>query len=222
MDSSFPGNSLKRTFSGIVEGSKNLSATEKTVEIEGASIHVVSAGKHPQVAVLLLHGAAFSSETWVNLGTLIELGKAGFYAIAIDLPNYGKSTSLKTRLEPVVFLEKLIQVLDIKQPIIISPSLSGTYSIPFILKHGKAKASGYIPVAPVISDRYAEKDFQKSDVPTLIIYGEKDSSASRSTRLLSQIPNSKVAVIPNGQHPAYLDDPKLFHSMVIKFIQSLK
>lgn len=36
--------------------------------------------------VLLLHGMRFSSETWLNLGTLDRLSAWDFRAIAIDLP----------------------------------------------------------------------------------------------------------------------------------------
>ena len=192
------------------------------MKIEGSSIRFVSVGEKPQMPVLLLHGAAFSSKTWEELGTLSELGNAGFHAIAIDLPNFGKSEPLKVKQDPAVFLEKLIETLDIERPVIISPSLSGRYSVPFLLQHGKNKLSGYIPVAPVIDSKYSAEDFKKSDVPTLIIYGENDSGAKRSTGLLSLISKSNTLEIPKGNHPAYLDDPKLFHAQVIAFLHSLK
>jgi len=40
----------------------------------------------PKQQVLLLHGAAFSSETWLKLGTLQYLSAMGHRAVAIDIP----------------------------------------------------------------------------------------------------------------------------------------
>ena len=39
-----------------------------------------------QREVLLLHGAAFTSETWQHLGSLALLDTLGFRAVAVDLP----------------------------------------------------------------------------------------------------------------------------------------
>lgn len=36
--------------------------------------------------VLLLHGIRFTSENWLNIGTLETLAKAGCRAVALDLP----------------------------------------------------------------------------------------------------------------------------------------
>lgn len=40
----------------------------------------------PRLTVLLLHGIRFSSENWLNIGTLETLSKAGCRAVAVDLP----------------------------------------------------------------------------------------------------------------------------------------
>ena len=39
-----------------------------------------------RLCVLLLHGIRFTSENWLNIGTLETLAKAGCRAVAIDLP----------------------------------------------------------------------------------------------------------------------------------------
>lgn len=39
-----------------------------------------------RTSVLLLHGIRFSSENWLDIGTLETLAKAGCRAVAIDLP----------------------------------------------------------------------------------------------------------------------------------------
>ena len=46
----------------------------------------------PRLGVLLLHGIRFTSENWLNIGTLETLAKAGCRAVAIDLP--GNSSGL--------------------------------------------------------------------------------------------------------------------------------
>ena len=40
----------------------------------------------PREQVLLLHGMAFSSKTWLELGTLQYLSAMGHRAVAVDLP----------------------------------------------------------------------------------------------------------------------------------------
>ena len=49
-------------------------------------------GKPNKVQVLLLHGAAFTSETWSKLGTLQLISSFGYRAVALDLP--GRAPSL--------------------------------------------------------------------------------------------------------------------------------
>ena len=213
LDSSFPGK--------VPKSLENGSISDGYLKVDGTSIHVIQVGKKSKVPILLLHGAAFSAETWSKLNTLTELQMAGFFAIAIDLPGFGESENLKNNEDLDIFVFKLIQTLGINKPVIISPSYSGAYSVPFVLKHGD-KVAGYIPIAPSISSQYTSQAFENVKVPTLIIYGEKDGGGKRSSQILSKIPNSRVEVIPNGRHPAYLDNPKLFHKLVIEFVNDLK
>ena len=68
-----------------------LEAAEQWVQLaDGAGKEIFTrqlrAGGTP---VLLLHGGAFSSKTWVEVGTLQALKKAGFDVVAVDLPGKG-------------------------------------------------------------------------------------------------------------------------------------
>lgn len=53
----------------------------------------------PRLTVLLLHGIRFSSENWLNIGTLETLAKAGCQAVAVDLPG-SRSSSCKSVNSP--------------------------------------------------------------------------------------------------------------------------
>ena len=72
---------------------------------------------------------------------------------------YGKSVPGSME-DPVAFITKLLSLLNLKDPVIISPSMSGRVSLPFFTTHPE-KVKGYIPVAPVNTGRY------KSNYPTI-------------------------------------------------------
>ena len=48
----------------------------------------------PKLEVLLLHGQAFTSENWIQLGTLSYLAAMGHRAVAIDIP--GETSEWRT------------------------------------------------------------------------------------------------------------------------------
>lgn len=52
--------------------------------------------------------------------------------------------------------------------------------------------------------------------PTLVVHGEFDRS--KSSALLSLLPNAKTFEIPQGKHPCYLQNPELFHKIIYNFL----
>lgn len=63
--------------------------SESTITVEGETLfyrQAQPAQQAPKLAVLLLHGIRFSSETWLQLQTLATLAENGYRAVAIDLP----------------------------------------------------------------------------------------------------------------------------------------
>lgn len=54
----------------------------------------------------------------------------------------------------------------------------------------------------------------------MVVFGEKDRS--RSSALLSLLPVSQCQEIPNGSHPAYLDNPTLWHQLLYNFLRALE
>lgn len=102
--------------------------------------------------------------------------------------------------------------------VIVSPSMSGSFSVPLLLRKPSLFA-GYVPVAPGIAKMYPAEDFEAvKGVPALIIYGEKDLMGTKVSTLLASIPGSKVVMIEGATHPAYLDEPEEFHSLLMDFL----
>jgi abhydrolase domain-containing protein 14 len=193
------------------------------VEVQGAAMHGVAAGPADGRNVLLLHGAAFHSGTWEELGTLDALAAAGFRVVAVDLPGFGASTAgpAPDAVDPSGFLALLIPALGLERPVIVSPSMSGRFSFPLLVEQPSLVA-GFVAVAPVGIPEYAPR-LGDTPVPTLLVWGDRDAVVPlRHAELIeARWPDSRRVVLADARHPAYLDDPVTFHREVIGFVRSL-
>lgn len=83
---------------------------------------------------LLLHGQAFTSQTWEqSLPTIQTLAVLGNRVLAIDLPGFGNSPK-GSKANPEEFLSEVISTLSPGQsPIVVSPSMSGAFSLPLLI-----------------------------------------------------------------------------------------
>ncbi|XP_045663219.1 protein ABHD14B isoform X1 [Ursus americanus] len=183
------------------------------------------AGQAARFSVLLLHGIRFSSETWQNLGTLHRLAQAGYRAVALDLPGLGRSKEAAApapigELVPSSFLAAVVDALDLGSPVVISPSLSGMYSLPFLTAPG-SQLRGYVPVAPICTDKINASDYASVKTSTLIVYGDQDPMGLTSFEHLKQLPNHRVLVMEGAGHPCYLDKPEEWHTGLLDFLQGL-
>jgi len=174
--------------------------------------------------ILLLHGQAFSSKTWEKLGTLQYLASWGYQAFAIDLPGYGNS-SLPAIQETatVQWLTKLIRVLRLSNFVIVSPSMSGRFALPYVIQSNTRRKSirSFIPIAPVGTKKFDTNDYKQVTIPTLIVYGENDKKFRSEIEILKQIPNSEVLTIKNASHACYVDQPIDFHNGLRQFLYSV-
>ncbi|KAF8777315.1 Protein ABHD14A like protein [Argiope bruennichi] len=192
--------------------------------IHDSKVHYlyVKPSNKKNLSVLLLHGQSFTSDTWNKLHTIQYIGAFGYFAVAVDLPGYGSSPTIEN-LKRVEFLSSVIDSLNMENVVIISPSMSGMFSLEFLMKHPE-KLSGFIPVSPVSSQilnqspckgpdnytgLYFDRDCQKVlpflksnppvlnciKVPTLVVFGEHDKT--KSSARLCLLPNSQGAEIPN-------------------------
>ncbi len=192
---------------------------ERELLLSEKKVHYLETGDRSGLDVLLLHGARFSSETWRSLSTLDLLAEAGFHAIALDLPGYGRSEV--SPLDPEAFLAEAMAALGLEPAVVVSPSMSGQYSFPLLIR-SPDKVAGFVPIAPAGSDRYLRL-LKKVKVPTLVIWGEKDEiiPMEKSDALVAVLEDAKRVILKGAGHPCYVDSPQEFHRELLSFLKSL-
>uniref|UniRef100_F7CVR5 Protein ABHD14A n=2 Tax=Monodelphis domestica TaxID=13616 RepID=F7CVR5_MONDO len=185
---------------------------------------VLPVHKPHRVEVLLLHGKAFSSHIWQKLGTLEMLSQRGYRAIALDLPGFGNSSpspAAQTEAGRADLLDQVLLDLEVKNPVLISPSVSGQYSLPFLMRMHQ-QLRGFVSIAPTFTENYTFKQFSAIKTPTLIIYGALDQGLAReSLRKLQYLPNHSIAKLQNAGHACYLQRPRDFHYILLDFLDKL-
>ncbi|NET62146.1 MAG: alpha/beta hydrolase [Symploca sp. SIO2E6] len=179
----------------------------------------LAVGASTAKTVLLLHGASFSAQTWQEIGTLQLLAQKGYQGIAVDLPGYGYSERLSGSTKD--FLLALIDGLNLNLPILVSPSMSGNYSLPFIANHAE-RLAGFVPVAPVGILKF-EEQLKGVQLPTLAIWGSNDRliPVAQADLLLKLMPNAQKVILDNAGHASYMRATDEFHEHLIKFVKLL-
>jgi 3-oxoadipate enol-lactonase len=99
--------------------------------------------------------------------------------------------------------------------------MSGSVSFPLILQHPEMVA-GFVAVAPAGTPQYARR-LKNSPVPTLVVWGSRDRvfPMSQAKLLAACFKKANVVILPDAQHPAYLDQPERFHESLLKYLGSL-
>jgi pimeloyl-ACP methyl ester carboxylesterase len=189
----------------------------KFVIIQHAQIHYLEAGQADSPAVLFLHGASFSAQTWQELGTLTLLAQNGYRAIAVDLPGFGQSE--RSSGEPQNFLSELIEKLNLGQPVLVSPSMSGHYSLPLVAYHPE-KLKGFVPVAPVGLPAF-EQALKGITLPTLAVWGSNDQivPVTWAERLCHVMPKAQKVILEHAGHACYMRATAEFHDHLLKFAE---
>ncbi|KAM6169674.1 protein ABHD14A [Rhynchocyon petersi] len=174
--------------------------------------------------VVLLHGKAYNSHTWEQLGTLQLLSQRGYRAVALDLPGFGNSApseEAKTEAGRAELLQRVLQDLKVQNAVLVSPSLSGRYALPFLMRDHQ-KLHGFVPIAPTSTQNFTQEQYWAVKTPTLIVYGELDRIlALESLRQLRHLPNHSVVKLRDAGHACYLQKPQDFHHVLISFLDHL-
>ncbi len=181
-----------------------------TLKVEGS-------GETPHL--ILLHGAKFKAQTWKEIGTLDFFGKEGFSATAIDMPGFGQSPYCTA--DPVAILADFLKTKEIRDPVILGPSMGGRTTLNFYFAHPHL-VKALVLVGTVGVEENARR-LSSIEVPCLIVWGEKDDIAplSHAHLLHERIPTSKLFIMSDAPHPCYLKDPILFNKEVLRFIQEV-
>jgi pimeloyl-ACP methyl ester carboxylesterase len=200
----------------VPEPQKNVMLEEGWLEFDGGRVKQLVAGPEGGVPALLLHGGRYSSETWRELGTLDLLAKAGLRVIAIDLPGFGESPKGELARDGV--LPRVIDALGLGPVVVVSPSMSGSFSLPLVLDHPEL-VRGYVPVAPAGLGQYGAR-LAGVQVPTLAIWGREDTviPLSEGEAMVASIPGARLHVLEGAPHACYLEDPDGFHGALLDFV----
>ena len=219
-----PGKSISK---GKVVGEEAPTAPEvpaaklesSEIRFSGSQVHFLEGGEPEGLTVLLLHGQRFTSETWRELGTLDLLARQGYHVVAMDLPGFGRSEASDLPAED--WLSTLVPLLSERPVVVVSPSMSGQFSLPLVARR-PSYVAGFVPVAPGAIDRHLNS-LQGSKVPTLILWGENDRiiPPKKAEELAKAMPGSRTVVFPGASHPCYLDSPIDFHRELLQFLRGL-
>ena len=190
------------------------------VNLENARIHYLESGQTNSVSVLFLHGASFSAQTWQEIGSLQLLARRGYRAVAVDIPGYGRSQRIS--VSSFSFLLELLNIFNLHKPILVSPSMSGAYSLPFVINHAD-KLSGLVAISPVGIKRFQD-ELEGIELPILAIWGSNDRivPVAEADLLVKLMPNYQKIILNDAGHACYMKETKDFHQHLIKFIEDCK
>lgn len=164
--------------------------------------------------VVLLHGMAFSAETWKFVGILDSLARAGVQAIALDIPGYAdqfRSTEVRNSL-----LKKFLTAYGWRgKLVVVAASAGGLVGAPFVLDAGAERLAGYVSVSALLPSTIKSL----SNVPALLVWGALDAPHSFKAKAHEQLfKTHQMVILPDAPHPCYLKEPTWFNELVVQFV----
>jgi pimeloyl-ACP methyl ester carboxylesterase len=111
----------------------------------------------------------------------------------------------------------------VADPQILTPALLSVYQKPFAVKDSTNRLGDWLKVLSVDEDTSRSgtlSNFSKLTMPTLLIWGDKDTITplSQGEKLKTIIPNSSLDVLKNLGHIPQIEDPGLFNRSLLAFL----
>ncbi|XP_072026411.1 putative protein-lysine deacylase ABHD14B [Amphiura filiformis] len=143
--------------------------------------------------VVFLHGEHYTSQRWMEMGTLHLVANMGLRAIAVDLPGNGHTLplSLARTTDVARFMGTLFTVLKLDRPVLVSPSTSNNYSLPVVFEEVQILA-GFVCISPNDKGLHDAGQLHDKQIPTLLIYDGNKLETNHSVSSLRHLPNSRA------------------------------
>jgi hypothetical protein len=178
--------------------------------------------------IILLHGAKYSKDDWVDSGILNELclqGGQHISVMALDLSVASDGEGFRDAFHA------LVQggVLCGKPVVVVSPSASGKAIVSLAVRAEsqqdisdlKHMIRAWIPVASAsvlsVKDDSVLESFSRAAIPILSIHGDQDTMGKKVTAKLVQKVGAKGMEL-KGAHAVYLDSPHDFVRAIVNFL----
>ncbi len=192
-----------------------------TVRCGGGVLHYLEAGEAKAPPILLLHGARYSSQTWLGLGVIARMATAGFHVVAVDLPGFGASLDCAASSDGGAYLGEACNALELIRPVLVAPSMSGRFALPYAASSPELIA-GLVAVAPVGANGDLS-GLEPGGLPMLAIWGGEDAvSPVAIGRNFAGQTRAEFLVLSGASHPCYLDAPVAFGGAVLGFARRVQ
>uniref|UniRef100_A0A8C7DGQ3 Abhydrolase domain containing 14A n=1 Tax=Oncorhynchus kisutch TaxID=8019 RepID=A0A8C7DGQ3_ONCKI len=145
-----------------------------------------------------------SSDSQLESWVLIEFHKCFFTlfnsALSVGFGNSPDSDALKMVQHRVDLLGRFMETLGVRTMVLLSPSMSGHCSTPFLTKHS-AQLHGFIPIAPVGTRNYTPQQYQGIQARTAML----DVWVALDTNLGAQSHKNLMQLLHHSFHHSLLD-----------------
>ena len=191
---------------------------DRYVFVRGVRVHYIEEGEG--LPVVMMPGASFNANTWVQVGLVEGVARAGFRAISVDPPGQGETPQgpyeFGGRRE---FLEDFLPMVSFDRGVLLGASLGGYSVATYALAHPD-KVLALVLVGAVGLERHAAQFKVLSGKPILLIWGSEDdvSPISNAEAVMGRV-NTAELVRLGRRHACYLDDPSGFTNLVVSFLK---
>jgi len=89
------------------------------------------------------------------------------YEVVVVVVGYGKSEKIPANNKRN-FMQKFMHFVQLERPVLVCPSMSGAYALPFLLKPDAATCTerlrGFVPIAPTGAGKFKSGTYSYCEV----------------------------------------------------------